>query len=237
MGKKLLSMMLALGMALGMAVCGGAEGAIVTVHRDLDEMYTIWGLEWDMPLEEALQKIDENGGWDREYDQLYKMILFRPWTAFFYELNIEETEKKITVYVLWKEQEDKSDKSIWIEIIDDKVEEELNINTFRDAVNVLLRKGFQITAGGYRKLVRGRPEVCPWIRKDGKPDIEGVHESILDGKSDRYWVVLKNISVYMNVYKERSKAYVNIVISGDGIPEYSEEFRWTQEDARIFTEI
>ena len=235
MGKKLLSMVLALVLALGIAVCGGAEDAIVTVRRDLDEMYTIWGLEWDMPLEEALQKIDENGGWDREYDQLYKISLFRPWKHFFYYLDSKDKNKEIKVYVTWEDEE--VDRQIWITIYDSKVENERNLQTFVDIVNALLEQGCQITAGGYVVQGNRKRERWPWIWNEGKADLIDMQESLRKGDIGRYWLTFRNIEVRVSMTNSEPKFIIDIFVYGKGVIDYGEDFRWRPEDDSIFRDM
>ena len=237
MRKKLLSMVLALVMALGMAVCGGAEDAIATVRRDLDEMYTIWGLEWDMPLEEALQKIDENGGWDREYEQLYKNKLFRPWDCFYYNLNSEDKDKEIIVDVRWKDGDVPPDRWIRIAIQDKILEKDRNIQTFVEVINAMLKEGIMITAGGCGGYENGKWTIRPWIRENGKPDLSSMHDNLINGKFERYWITFGNLEVTANILRISCELDVVLRASGEGIIEYPEEFNWTKEDAQIFNKI
>ena len=65
MGKKLLSMVLALVMALGMAVCGEAEDAMPEGERTegvQEELHTIWGIPWGSSEDEVIRLAKKNAG-------------------------------------------------------------------------------------------------------------------------------------------------------------------------------
>ena len=64
MGKKLLSTMLALVMALSMAVCGGADEARLedkSAEGVQEALYTLWDIPWGSTQEEVIRLARENG--------------------------------------------------------------------------------------------------------------------------------------------------------------------------------
>ena len=77
MGKKLLSMVLALVMALGMAVCGGAEDAKPKGERTegvQEELYTLWGIPWGSTEEVVRQVVREKTGLELECKEYPKHL-------------------------------------------------------------------------------------------------------------------------------------------------------------------
>ena len=65
MRKKMLSMMLALVMALSMAVCGGAEDAKPeeeSASEAQEELHTLWGIPFGCTPEEAIELAEKNAG-------------------------------------------------------------------------------------------------------------------------------------------------------------------------------